>query len=85
MAKRKQVFAYNKDCLKLRFTSMEVNGKVRPQRVFCLKLLAHSFLKEAKLHRHLESNHKKCVDKTLEVFKEKDFQVKRSRINCPAT
>ena len=72
MAKRKQVFAYNKDYLKLGFTLMEVNREVRPQRMFCLKLLARSSLKEAKLRRHLESNHEKRVDKTLKVFKEKD-------------
>ena len=64
---------------------MEVNGEARPQRVFCLKLLAHSYLKKAKLLRHLESNHEKCVDKTLKVLKEKEHQVKRSRINRPAT
>ena len=56
MAKRKQMFAYNEDYLKFRFTSMEV-----------------------------ESNHEKCVDKALEVFKEKEHQVKRSRIDHPAT
>ena len=28
MAKRKQVFAYNDDYLKLEFTSVEVNGEV---------------------------------------------------------
>ena len=75
MAKQKQVFAYNEDHLKLELTSMELNGEVRPQRVFCLKLLAHSSLKEAKLHWHQESNHEKCVDKTLEAFKEKEHQV----------
>ena len=64
---------------------MEVNDEVRPQCVLHLKVFAHSFLKEAKLSRHLESNHKKFVDKTLEVFKEKEHQGKRSRIDCPAT
>ena len=53
--------------------------------MFCLKLLTHSSLKEAKLRRRLESNHEKCVYKTLEVFKEKEHQVRRSRINRPAT
>ena len=61
---------------------MEVNDEVRPQCVLHLKVFAHSFLKEAKLSRHLESNHKKFVDKTLEVFKEKEHQGKRSRIDC---
>ena len=35
MAKRKQVFAYDDDYLKLGFTSVEVNGEVRSQRVLC--------------------------------------------------
>ena len=63
---------------------MEVDGEVRPQCVFCLKHLAHSSLKEPKLCRHLESNHEKCVNKTLEVFKEKEHQVERSRIDRPS-
>ena len=71
MAKRKQVLAYNEDYLKLGFTSGEGSGEVRPQCVLCLKVLAHSSLKEAKLRRHLKSNHEKFVDKTLEVFKKK--------------
>ena len=53
--------------------------------MFCLKVLAQSTLKEAKLRRHLESNHEKCIDRTLEVFEEKEHQTKRSRIDRPAT
>ena len=45
--------------------------------------LAHSSLKETKLRRHLESNHGNFVKKSLEVFKEKEHQVKRSRIDRP--
>ena len=41
-------------------------------------------MKEAKLRRHLEANHEKVVNKTLDVFKEKEHQVKRSRIDRPA-
>ena len=65
------------------FTLVEVNGEVRPQCVLCLKVLAHSSSKEAKLCRHLEANHEKFVDKTLDVFK-KEHQVKRCRIDRPA-
>ncbi|CAK8688428.1 unnamed protein product [Clavelina lepadiformis] len=46
-------------------------------------LLAHSSLKEAKLHRQLEANHEKFVNKPLVVFKEKEYQVKRSRFDHP--
>ena len=67
--------------LKLGFTSIEVNGKVRPQCVLCLTVLAHSSLKETKLRLHPESNHGNFVNKSLEVFKEKEHQVKRSRID----
>ena len=83
MAKRKQVFAYNDEYLKLGFTSIEVNGEVRAQCVLCLTVLAHSSLKETKLRRHLQSNHGNFVNKSLEVFKEKEHQVKRSRIDRP--
>ena len=83
MAKRKQLFAYKDGYLKLGFTSIEVNGEVRPQCVLCLTVLAHSSLKETKLRRHLESNHGNFVNKSLEVFKEKKHQVKRSRIDRP--
>ena len=67
MEKRKQVFACNEDYLKFGFTSVEVNGKVGPQCVLCLKIFADSSLKEPKPPRHLESNHEKFVHKTLEV------------------
>ena len=49
MAKRKQVFSFNEKFLKLGFTSVEVNGEVRPHSVLCLEVLAHSSLKETKL------------------------------------
>ena len=74
MAKRKQVVAYNDDYLKLGFTSVKVNGEVRPQCVLCLKVLAHSSLKETKLCRHLEANHEKFVNKILDVFKKKNIR-----------
>ena len=83
MAKKKQVFAYNDEYLKLGFTSIEVNGEVRPQCALCLTILAHSSLEETKLRRHLESNRGNFVNKSLEVFKEKEGQVKRSRIDRP--
>ena len=51
--------------------------------MLCLTVLAHSSLKETKLRRHPESNHGNFVNKSLEVFKEKEHQVKRSRIDRP--
>ena len=51
--------------------------------MLCLTVLAHSSLKETKLRRHLESNHGNFVNKSLEVFEEKEHQVKRSRIDRP--
>ena len=84
MAKRKQVFSFNEKFLKLGFTSVEINGEVRPQCVLCLKVLAHSSLKETKLQRHLKSKHKKYLDKDLKFFKGKELHVKRSRIDRPS-
>ena len=73
MAKRKQVFAYNEDYLKLEFTSVEINDEVRPQCVLCLKILAHGAFKEAKLRRHLESNIEKFFGKLLKCLKKRTF------------
>ena len=84
MAKRKQVFSYNQDFLKLGFTSVEVNGEVRPQCVLCLEVLAHCSSKEAKLQRHLSSKHEKYLGKDYEFFKNKELQSKKSRIDRPS-
>ena len=84
MAKRKQVFSYNEDFLKFGFTSVEVNGEVRPQCVLCLEVLAHSSLKEAKLQRHLRSKHEKYLGKDYEFFKSKELHAKRSCIDRPS-
>ena len=72
MAKRKQVFAYNDDYLKLGFTLVEINGEVRPQCVVCLEVLAHSSSKEAKLHRHLGTTHGNSSTKFLMCLKKKN-------------
>jgi len=86
MAKWEQAFAYNGDYgWNLRFTSVEVNSEVQPQWVLCLKVFARSSFKEAKLRLHLESKHVKYVDENLEVFKEKEQQVKRNHIDRPST
>ena len=85
MAKRNQVFTYNDNFLKLGFTLIEVNGETRPQCVLCLNVLAHSSLKESKLRRHLEKNHGRYVHENHDFFKEKEHQVKRSRIDRPAS
>jgi len=38
---------YNDNYLKLGFTSVMVNGEIRPQFLLCLEVLAHGSLKEA--------------------------------------
>ena len=83
MSKRKQIFLYNEDFLKFGFTSVEVNGEVRPQCMLCLEVLAHSSLKEAKLQRHLKSKHEKYLGKDYKFFKSKELHAKRGRIDCP--
>ena len=52
--------------------------------MLCWEVLAHSSLKETKLQRHLESKHKKYLDKDHEFFKSKELHVKRSRIDRPS-
>jgi len=71
MAKRKQEFAYNDNYLKHRFTSIEVNGEIRPQCALWLGVLAHGSFTQAKLRRHLEQKYVKYVDENLELSKKK--------------
>lgn len=52
--------------------------------VLCLKVLGNSCLKEGKLRRYLETNYEKFLNNTLDDFKEKEHEVKRSRIGRPA-
>ena len=52
--------------------------------MLCFEVLAHSFLKETKLKRHLESKHEKCLDKDHAFFKSKELHAKRSRIDRPS-
>jgi len=59
VAKRKQAFVYADNYLKQGFTSVEVNGEIRSQcvfclEVFCLEVLAHVSLKEVELRGYLE-------------------------------
>ena len=84
MARPKQMLTYNDNYLNLSFSSVEVNGEVRPQCGLCTKVLAHSSLKEAKLRRHFESKYVKYVDENHDFFNSKELQVKRSRIDCLA-
>ena len=83
MAKRKEIFSHNEDFLKFGFTSVEVNGEVRPQCVLCLEVLVHSSLKEAKLQWHLKSKHE-YLNKDYEFFKSKELHAKRSLIDRPS-
>ena len=82
MAKR-QKFDYSEEFLRLGFTSIVTNNEIRPQCVLCMEVLAHSSLKTAKLRRHLETKHSNHATESLEYFKSKEFQIKRSRIDRP--
>jgi len=55
MAKHKQAFANNDNNLKVRFTSVDVNGEIRRQSVFCMEISAHNSIKEVNLRQHLVS------------------------------
>ena len=85
IVKWKQAIVYNNNYLKLRFTSVVVNGEIRLQFRLCLEVLAYRSLKEAELRRHLEWKYVKDVDEILKLFKEKKFQVTRSRTHRPST
>ena len=74
MAKRKQVLTCNDNYLNLDFTSVKVNGEVRPQCVLCVEVLGNSSLKEAKLRRNLETKHVKHVDENHSFSKVQSFR-----------
>ena len=57
---------------------------VRLQRMLYLEALPQSSLKEAKLHRYLETKHVKYVDENHSFLKSKELRVKQTLIDRPA-
>ena len=86
MAQRKTQLVYKPEFLKFGFTEMrERSGNVRPQCLQCLQVLACESMKENKLKRHLQTVHPKFVEKPLSYWKDKEEQIKRSRIDTPSS
>ncbi|XP_076036535.1 zinc finger BED domain-containing protein 5-like [Oratosquilla oratoria] len=86
MAQRKTQLVYKPEFLKFGFTEMrERSGNIRPQCLQCLQVLACESMKENKLKRHLQTVHPKFVEKPLSYWKDKEEQIKRSRIDTPSS
>lgn len=70
---------YNSEYLQLGFTFVGPEDEPRPQCVICLELLSNECMKPAKLRRHLETKHQEYKSKSLEFFKIKLGELKRSQ------
>jgi hypothetical protein len=66
--KKRKNKKYDDSYLDFGFTSTEVNGKVRPQCVLCIKVLASECMLPSKLKRHLETTHPSQVSKSRDYF-----------------
>ena len=59
---------YDKDYLKLAFTSIVENGKTKPQCVLCNVVLSVEATKPSELKRHHDSKHPQHTGKDLSFF-----------------
>lgn len=71
---------YSEDYLKFGFTSIEVNGIVKPQCVLCAQVLSNEALKPTKLERHFKSMHPTFTDKPLDYFQGKLANLKKMKL-----
>lgn len=76
---------YDDDYIKLGFTSIEINGEIRPQCILCATVLSNDALKPAKLERHLKSMHPKYCDRSREFFEGKLTNFKKMKLGPSGT
>lgn len=72
---------YNSDYLEIGFTFTGSEHQPKPQCVVCYESLSNECMKPAKLRRHLETKHPEHKSKSLDFFKTKLGELKRSRKN----
>lgn len=72
---------YNSDYLEMGFTFTGPEQQPKPQCVICYESLSNECMKPAKLRRHLETKHPEYKSKSLDFFKNKLGELKRSRKN----
>lgn len=72
---------YNSDYLEIGFTFTGPEHQPKPQCVICYESLSNECMKPAKLRRHLETKHPEHTSKSLDFFKNKLGELKRSRKN----
>ena len=70
---------YDSEYLHLGFTYIGSEDKPRPQCVICLQVLSNEGMKPAKLRRHLDTKHPECKSKSVEFFKLKLVELKKSQ------
>ncbi|CAG9829508.1 unnamed protein product [Diabrotica balteata] len=72
---------YNSDYLEMGFTFTGPEQQPKPQCVICYESLSNECMKPAKLRRHLETKHPEYKSKSLDFFKNKLGELRRSRKN----
>lgn len=75
----KKVRKYSQEYLALGFTYVGSEEEPRPQCVLCLEVLSNEGMKPAKLRRHLETKHLESKTKSVEFFKLKLNELKKSQ------
>jgi hypothetical protein len=66
--------------LSMGFTCAGSEHEQQPQCVLCYELLSNKAMKPSKLRRHLESKHKEHATKPIEFLKNKEQELRQSRV-----
>lgn len=72
---------YNSDYLEIGFTFTGPEQQPKPQCVICYESLSNECMKPAKLRRHFETKHPEHNSKSIDFFKNKLEELKKSRKN----
>jgi len=76
---------YNDVYIKFGFTDITVNKEVKLQCVICTTVLSNDALKPAKLERHLKTVHINFIDRSRELFEDKNENFKKMKLGTSST
>ena len=72
---------YSESYLRYGFTYIEKGEKVQPQCIICAEVLSENSFLPSKLKRHLDTKHSHLKSKDVEFFKQKEINLKRTRLD----
>lgn len=64
--------------LSMGFTCSGSEEEQKPQCMICFEVLSNEALKPSKLKSHLETKHKEHVTKTIDFFKNKEYELRKN-------